>query len=339
MYCAKPFLAFPAAIVLVFAAAQLARAENTHSGKVVSVSEGKSGQDGKLVMTDENGKNEHSHAISSSTKITRDDKSADLHELKKGDTIKVTTAADGKVTQVAAKSGSSKSGSASRGRNSSDSEEAKLPEAFEKLNLSSQQKDKIEGIIREYDAQLESAWDDFGDRYQEAIGIEAAMLAAMEENLTDGQKKRVHEQRSKAAKGEKSDESGERSNDQGAQGAGAQSTAGQAAASGAKQNRPQANNQSNTASNNPAEEEVVIIGVSLSSDQQAAADKIHRQFFDRLQAVGQDLGRLHARLVALETEKIVNVEKVLTKDQLAQLRKRGDESGTATSEKEGSPKK
>lgn len=315
------------AAVLMFGAAQFAKAEKSHSGKVVSVTEGKNGGEGKLVMTDENGKNEHSHAISASTKITRNDKTVRLDDLKKGDTIKVTTADDGKVTQVAATASTSGSTAGSRGK-SSKSQEGKLPEEFEKLNLSSQQKDKIEGILRDYDSQLESAWDEFGERYQQAIGLEASMLAAMEEHLTDGQRKRVHEHRHKAAQG--GDENGQ-----------------QAGTANQDQNEKSANpaaanansNQQGTQQGNPAEEEVVVIGISLTPQQRQAADKIHRSYFDQLQGIGQELGRLHARLVALETEKIVKVEDVLSKDQLAQLRKQGQESGTATSEKEGATKK
>jgi hypothetical protein len=68
---------------------------NTHEGKVVSVAEG------KLVMTDNDGKNEHSHKITSSTKITLDGKTAKLADLKKDDSIKVTMV-ESNVTMVAA---------------------------------------------------------------------------------------------------------------------------------------------------------------------------------------------------------------------------------------------
>jgi len=69
-------------------------AEKTHEGSVVSVSEG------KLVMVDKDGKNEHSHVIAVTTKVTIDGKAAKLADLKKGDKIKVTQD-EGKVTAVA----------------------------------------------------------------------------------------------------------------------------------------------------------------------------------------------------------------------------------------------
>lgn len=69
----------------------------THEGLVVSTA------DGKLVMTDNDGKNEHRHTIAATTKVTLDGKTAKLADLKKGDSVKVTTGSDGAVTMVDAK--------------------------------------------------------------------------------------------------------------------------------------------------------------------------------------------------------------------------------------------
>jgi hypothetical protein len=92
---------FCSALVLTLMAARVAvAADAVHEGKVVSVTEGKGGADGKLVMTDKDGKNEHSHAIASTVKITLDGKDAKLTDLKKGDVIKVTTGASKAVTKV-----------------------------------------------------------------------------------------------------------------------------------------------------------------------------------------------------------------------------------------------
>lgn len=86
-----------AAAALMIATGAVYAAEKSHDGKVVSVSEG------KLVMTDNDGKNEHSHMIGATAKITLDGKEAKLADLKKGDDIKVTQDDAGKVTAVAAK--------------------------------------------------------------------------------------------------------------------------------------------------------------------------------------------------------------------------------------------
>jgi hypothetical protein len=67
-----------------------------HEGKVVSVAEG------KLVMTDNDGKNEHTHMITPTAKILLGGKSAKLMELRKGDAVKVTVSPEGVVTMIEA---------------------------------------------------------------------------------------------------------------------------------------------------------------------------------------------------------------------------------------------
>jgi hypothetical protein len=93
-------LAMPGALLINAVAAPVASAEKeikTHEGLVASVSEG------KLVMTDKDGKNEHTHSITAKTTITLNGKMAKLADLKKGDTIKVTMTGDAMVTMVEAK--------------------------------------------------------------------------------------------------------------------------------------------------------------------------------------------------------------------------------------------
>ncbi|MEX2173678.1 MAG: hypothetical protein WD872_04905 [Pirellulaceae bacterium] len=70
--------------------------DKTHDGMVVSVAEG------KLVMADKDGKNEHTHMIDAAAKVTLDGKAAKVTDLKKGDKVKVTTSEASKVTAVAA---------------------------------------------------------------------------------------------------------------------------------------------------------------------------------------------------------------------------------------------
>ena len=90
-----------ACLWLVADVSVLAFAEMTHEGKVVSVTAGTAGEDGKLVMTDNAGA-KHTHAISSTVKVTLNAKAAKLTDLKKGDNIRVTTDDAKKVTAVAA---------------------------------------------------------------------------------------------------------------------------------------------------------------------------------------------------------------------------------------------
>jgi formylmethanofuran dehydrogenase subunit D len=90
-----------AAAVALFVTATVKAAEKTHDGKIVSVTEGIGGKDGKLVMSDKDNK-EHSHAVPATAKITLNNKSAKLGDLKKGDAVKVTTGDNGEVTAIAA---------------------------------------------------------------------------------------------------------------------------------------------------------------------------------------------------------------------------------------------
>jgi Cu/Ag efflux protein CusF len=67
----------------------------THDGKVVKV------EPGKLTMSDKEGKNQHTHVIPATAKITLDGKEAKLADLKPGNTVKVTIEKkDDKLTVV-----------------------------------------------------------------------------------------------------------------------------------------------------------------------------------------------------------------------------------------------
>ena len=95
------FQKFAIGFVVVFALAALVcgnavAADKTHEGTVVSAAAG------KLVMVDKDGKNEHTHMVGATTKVTLDGKAAKLEDLKKGDTVKVTTDEGGKVSAIAA---------------------------------------------------------------------------------------------------------------------------------------------------------------------------------------------------------------------------------------------
>ena len=71
-------------------------ADKIHDGLVVSAA------DGKLVMTDKDGKNQHTHMVATTTKITLNGKEAKLTDLKKGDAVKVTADPEGKIVAIAA---------------------------------------------------------------------------------------------------------------------------------------------------------------------------------------------------------------------------------------------
>lgn len=68
----------------------------SHDGIVVSATAG------KLVMTDKEGKNEHSHEVTLVAKVTLNGQPAQLVQLMKGDMVSVTMDPEGQVISVAA---------------------------------------------------------------------------------------------------------------------------------------------------------------------------------------------------------------------------------------------
>ncbi|MDX1946147.1 MAG: hypothetical protein SFU86_12180 [Pirellulaceae bacterium] len=80
------------ALVATVAAAE----EKTHVGVVVSTGVG------QLVMTDKDGKNEHTHLIGPTVKVLLDGKESKLADLAKGDMVQVTMGSSGLVTTVSA---------------------------------------------------------------------------------------------------------------------------------------------------------------------------------------------------------------------------------------------
>ena len=71
--------------------------EKVHDGKVVKAGEG------KLTMTDKDGKNEHTHMIGADATVTCDGKACKLEDLKAGTFVKVTMKDDQKVAKVEAR--------------------------------------------------------------------------------------------------------------------------------------------------------------------------------------------------------------------------------------------
>jgi hypothetical protein len=167
--------------------------------------------------------------------------------------------------------------------------EAAIPACLEKLKLSQPQQTEVKEIVRKYDVSLDAVWKQFGEKYMETVRTEVALLAAIEDNLTEPQRMQVHAQRRKVAHAEKALEG--------------------------TISKP------NQATAKPADAaEQATAGISLTSEQEAAADQIHQKYVGQLRSLNRDIQGLHTRLVSLEADKLVEIEKTLTKEQLAQLR-------------------
>ncbi len=168
---------------------------------------------------------------------------------------------------------------------------AMIPDCVAKLKLTSEQQSDIKEIIHKYDGSLGTVWKQFGDRYLQTVTMESSLLAAIEDNFTEPQRQQVRDQRHKTAQMEKT--------------------------------AALTNEKPNTATGNPAntvEDEIAGVGVTLTSEQEAAADKVQEKYRAHLRSLNRDIQGLHTRLLSLEADKLVAIEKILTKDQLAQLR-------------------
>jgi hypothetical protein len=169
--------------------------------------------------------------------------------------------------------------------------EAALPACLEKLKLTGPQQTQAKEIVRKFDAKLDAVWKQFGEKYMETVRTEVALLAAIEDNLTEPQRTQVRDERRKVAHAEQ-------------------------ALEGTK-TKP------NKATAKPAdaiEQEIAGAGITLSAEQESAADMIHQKYIGHLRSLNRDIQGLHTRLVSLEADKLVELEKMLTKEQLAQLR-------------------
>jgi len=301
----------------------------THEGKVVSIEEGTANSDGKLVMTEKDGKDEHRHMISSNVRITRDSKTVKFNELKKGDYVTVTTNSDGKVTELAVdQPGANRNADQTSKRDGDQNSryndrKGELPDFLTSLNLTSDQKDKIKAICNECDKDRENAWHRFDASYREAVGIEASMLASIEENLTEAQRKQIREQRERIARrhamrDERREDRRERhdigKND--------------AAKDTNKNDTVKDNNRNDSNNKNDiVVEEITVVGVNLSPDQESTAENVRGSYSHRLHKLNRRISDIHAQLISMEVERLLKIEEILTKEQRQQLRKEHQNMG------------
>jgi hypothetical protein len=167
-----------------------------------------------------------------------------------------------------------------------------MPEFLERLKLSQTQQTQASEIIRKYDATLDAVWKQFGEKYMETVRTEVSVLAAIEDNLTEAQRAKVRDQRRQVAHAEKALEG-----------------------TGSKPN------QATAKPADPVEQAVAGDDISLTPEQEAAADNIQQKYVSHLRSLNRDIQGIHNRLVSLEADKLVELEKLLTQQQLSQLRK------------------
>lgn len=84
LYRVLPLMVLALAFVFLTSAPVVAEDAKSHEGVVVKAG------DGKLTMTDKDGKNEHSHDVAADAKISCNGKECKLEDLKKGTQVRVT---------------------------------------------------------------------------------------------------------------------------------------------------------------------------------------------------------------------------------------------------------
>jgi hypothetical protein len=173
-----------------------------------------------------------------------------------------------------------------------DSHDVDLPHCLKVLPLSQEQQDQIKTVIAEHEAEIKVVWKLFGERYIDTIRTEVLLLSAIEDNLTEAQRNQVRAQRRKTAQHQKM-------------------------VTGTDARLNQATSQPASA----VQEEIGIIGITLTPEQELAADRLQEKYLSQLRSLNRDVQGLHIQLVSLEADKYVEIEKILTEDQLTELRK------------------
>ena len=83
------------------------------------------------------------------------------------------------------------------------------------------------------------------------------------------------------------------------------------------------NSKTNQSTEKPADAVEQVVegrGIALTPEQETAADTVQQNYSSHLRSLNRDIEGLHNRLVSLEADKLVELEKVLTKAQLTQMR-------------------
>ena len=170
------------------------------------------------------------------------------------------------------------------------SAQIELPSCLLELNLTQEQQNQIQTTMRRHEADIAVVWKQFSDCYMDAIRTEAVLQCVIEDNLNDAQRAQVRDQRRRVAQRQP-----------------------------AILVTPAAARQAADGPKSPIEEHPGLIGVALTPEQESAAEKLEESYGSSLRSHNRDIAELHTRLLSLEADKFVEIEKVLTADQLKKL--------------------
>ncbi|GAA4467899.1 hypothetical protein [Novipirellula rosea] len=212
-----------------------------------------------------------------------------------------------------------------------------------KVDLTSDQKDKIREQLNANGQKVASTWSKFAEANAKAIALEATMYAAIEDGMSDQQKQQFRENRknkqqtkksqnkqdsgktAKQKKNGQSDNSGRRSDNRQASASSDPSNKEKSGSSGQNSTSDRQANQDDSAYVYVTEM-IIVPAQELASDVQMDAqqrqqcEQACQQFHSRLHQAYSDIQRYHDQLVQLEAEKMLAVEKVLNEEQLQKLK-------------------
>jgi hypothetical protein len=198
-----------------------------------------------------------------------------------------------------------------------------LPSCLSKLKLTDEQKTKAKEVVQKYDDKIDKVMKHFSEKYLETVETEAALLTSVEDILSEQQRENIRNERRKAAHSDKDTDKTD-------------------AAKSDDKSKAVSSNDTKPGKSAVVVEEIDEItfanGITLTVDQEVIADRITTKHMAHLRALHRRVHSIHNRLIALETDKIVELEKLLTKEQLSQLRQdrqaaAGDAHATAAPSK------
>jgi hypothetical protein len=199
-------------------------------------------------------------------------------------------------------------------------DKATLPAALENLQLSDDQQKQVRQLMDKYNGEIDSVWKEFTRQYLDTIALEAKLLAAVEDSLDDSQRTHIRKQRARTAHGSATNDRKEDADK--------------------RQGRREVRSDQRDPEPGAAVEEVLIVGVSLTPEQERAADAVYASYSDRLRNGKREIHQLHNRILSLESEKLADIEQLLTKEQSTQLRQdRQAAAGAERSASESKPSK
>ncbi|WP_197454824.1 hypothetical protein Pla52nx_002080 [Stieleria varia] len=224
--------------------------------------------------------------------------------------------------------------------------QAQIPEMLQDLDLKDQQKEQIRTKMSEFNNRSRQALQKYNRKHLEAVELEAAWVAAVRNTLSEedqqtfdrnrqtmSKKNAMKEGRAKRSSDTKS-ASNRDSQDSKKQYAKKDKSQEQRSADSdalsqsrdSNSNRQSSDSQQSDSGNQEGFWVVTVTspviymeGTNSTQEQKSECDKMCQQFSQRIEKAWSETHELHHKLVMIEAERLMAIEKILTDDQLKQL--------------------